>query len=98
MPGYEQWAKMAPQIPAAVKLGSINAEWAPDSKSFDYMLDGKRWRFDLTTRKAIESTDAPQAETATAHPPTGTVLARGRGREAATPPNARRRQTFALAA
>jgi dipeptidyl-peptidase-4 len=82
MPGYEQWAKMAPQIPAAVKLGSINAEWALDSKSFDYMLDGKRWRFDLATRKAIESTDAPQAETATAHPPTGTVLARGRGREA----------------
>lgn len=82
MPGYEQWAKMAPQIPAAVKLGSINAEWAPDSKSFEYMFDSKRWRFDLATRKGIEMTDAPRVETATAHTPTGTLLARGRGREA----------------
>jgi len=88
MPGYEQWAKMAPQIPAAVKLGSINTEWAPDSKSFEYMLDGKRWRFDLATRKAIEATDAPRVETATTPTPAGTVLARGRGREAdATSPD-----------
>ncbi|RYG31376.1 MAG: S9 family peptidase, partial [Burkholderiales bacterium] len=82
MSGHEQWAKVAPQIPTAAKLGSINAEWSADSQSFEYMLDGKRWRYDLTTRSAVEATGAPKAEAATAPTPTGTVLARGRGREA----------------
>lgn len=28
MPGYENWAKVSPQISGSVKLGSINASWA----------------------------------------------------------------------
>ena len=84
MPGYDNWAKMSPQIPGSVKLGSINAAWAGDSRSFDYSLDGKRWRFDLAALKASE---APAADTAadTRTPPfsaSGVVLARGRGAEA----------------
>jgi len=82
MPGYEQWAKVAPLIPTAAKLGSVNAEWSADSQSFEYMFDGKRWRFDLATRTAVEATDAPRVEAATTPTPTGTVLARGRGRDA----------------
>ena len=82
MPGYDQWAKVAPQIPMAVRLGSINAEWAADSQSFEYMLAGTRWRYDLTTKKAVEATDAPKAAEQTTPAATGTVLARGRGREA----------------
>ncbi len=82
MPGYEQWAKIAPQIPAAAKLGAINAEWAPDSQSFEYMLDGKRWRYNLTTKATTEVTDAPRVDATATPTPAGTVLARGRGREA----------------
>lgn len=82
MPGYEQWAKVAPQISAAAKLGAINAEWAPDSQSFEYMLDGKRWRFNVSTRKTVEVTDAPRPDATATPTPAGTVLARGRGREA----------------
>lgn len=83
MPGYENWAKVSPQISGSVKLGSINASWAEDSKSFDYSLDGKRWRFDLATLKASEA--PPRSAAEELHPPTsaagGLVLARGRGAE-----------------
>jgi outer membrane receptor protein involved in Fe transport len=61
----------------------------PDSGSFDYTLEGVRWRFDLTTLKAARVVEAP-GEPAPAGPaaqpaaaaPGGLVLARGRGREA----------------
>ena len=56
MPGYDQWAKMAPLIPGAVTSGAINAEWASDSKSFDYSFDATRWRFDLATQRVSEAT------------------------------------------
>jgi dipeptidyl-peptidase-4 len=90
MPGYERWLEMVPKIPGSVKLGQINAQWADDSKSFTYMFDGKRWRFDLATKRAAA---APQEETSTPSPVTGPavqpppapgalVLARGRGRDA----------------
>ena len=80
MPGYDQWAKMAPLIPGAVTSGAINAEWASDSKSFDYSFDATRWRFDLATQRVSEAT-APPANAKPAAP-AGPVFARGRGRDA----------------
>ena len=56
MPGYDNFAAMSQQIPRSVKLGSVNAEWADDSQSFEYTLDGTRLRFDLAT---MTSTEAP---------------------------------------
>jgi dipeptidyl-peptidase 4 len=85
MPGYENWAKISPQISDSVKLGSITATWAEDSKSFDYAFDGKRWRFDLATLKANEipaGDAAPETRAATPQSAGGLVLARGRGAEA----------------
>lgn len=83
MPGYDQWAKMAPLIPGAVTSGAINAEWAADSKSFDYSFDATRWRFDVGTQQVSEAT-APlgNARPAATPAPAGPVFARGRGREA----------------
>jgi dipeptidyl-peptidase-4 len=54
MPGYEQFQKMVLQIPAAVKLGSLGVTWNPDGKSFEYISDGKRYRFDVASRTAAE--------------------------------------------
>lgn len=87
MPGYQQWADMAPRIATAVKQGSVNAEWSPDSKSFEYTLDGKRWRFDVTTRSvaeppAVSNQSAPGPSASVPASTGGLVLARGRGREA----------------
>src|SRR5262245_11688016 len=86
LPGYETWAKMAPQIPRSVEMGGINADWAENSTYFDYSLDGRRWRFDTATKTTSpapprEPTDEP-ARPAAAPSPGGLLLARGRGREA----------------
>ena len=55
MPGYEQYQRVARQIPTAVESGAINALWAPDSRSFEYVRGGKRWHYDVSTRKTTET-------------------------------------------
>jgi dipeptidyl-peptidase-4 len=90
MPGYDRWAEMSPRIAGAVKQGSVTVEWAEDSGSFDYTLDGKRWRFDVRNRTVMEpprgvaqpSQPSPGPSVAPATPTGGLVLARGRGRDA----------------
>ena len=88
MPGYDNWAAMAPQIARSVKLGAVNADWAEDSQSFDYSADGKRLRFDLSTMSIAEAPPRAASEaapaTGPASPPAagGLILARGRGRDA----------------
>jgi dipeptidyl-peptidase 4 len=54
MPGYQQYQKMLQAIPGAVKLGSLGVTWSPDGRSFEYFNDGKRYRFDVSTRTAAE--------------------------------------------
>jgi dipeptidyl-peptidase-4 len=61
MPGYDQFQKIAREIPGSVKLGSINAQWKDDGSSFDYAKDGKLYRFDVATKQATVIGDAPPA-------------------------------------
>lgn len=56
MPGYDRYSLMAPKLSGAIKSGAVTAQWADDSKSFDFMKDGKRLRFDVA-RKLVG--DAP---------------------------------------
>ena len=79
MPGYEQYTRMAPKLAGAIKSGAINAVWADDGKSFDYMKDGKHWRFDVATKAATEATGAmPMPGGAGRRPGGGAGVARGR--------------------
>lgn len=89
MPGYAQWLEVSPQIAESIKTGAIAPVWAKDSKSFDYLLDGARWRFDLATGQASrvpeedgEASPAGPAAQPASTAPVGLVLARGRGRDA----------------
>lgn len=59
MPGYEQYASIAPQIRRSVKSGQILPKWEEDGKSFTYSRDGRMWRFDVKSKKA---TDIGKAE------------------------------------
>ncbi len=98
MPGYDNWARVAPEIPRAVKLGSINPEWADDSKSFEFELEGKRWRFDLEKMASAEAppkvVDADTPSLAPAAPSASLVLARGRGKETEVFTTDRRTRAF----
>ena len=90
MPGYAQWSEVSPQIFDAVKSGAIAPVWARDSLSFDYMIDGVRWRYDVATHKATPAqessseppTAGPAAQPAAPALPGGLQLARGRGKDA----------------
>ncbi len=58
MPGYDQYIKMRSQTVNAVKPGTFIANWKEDGKSFDYQLNGKKYTFDVSKKKAIEAGDA----------------------------------------
>jgi dipeptidyl-peptidase 4 len=62
MPGYERYKEIAPQIRSSVKQGRVSADWAEDGKSFEYNLDGKRYKFDIKKKKAVELGEAAKEE------------------------------------
>ena len=63
MPGYEQYQKMATQMQGAVRSGELRATWLENGKALEYTMDGKRYRYDVATRKASELPPLP-AQTA----------------------------------
>jgi dipeptidyl-peptidase-4 len=54
MPGYAQFTEMAPKLQRAMVSGAVNPQWADDGRSFEYSRGGKRWRYDVATRRAVE--------------------------------------------
>lgn len=58
MPGYEQYSKVAPQIRGSVEYGMISANWSEDGSSFQYVQDGKLWKYDVK-KKSKEDLGAP---------------------------------------
>ena len=54
MPGYEQYARVAPQINGSVKPGALQTFWIDGGKAFEYQRDAKWYRYDVATRKAAE--------------------------------------------
>ncbi|OEK03730.1 peptidase [Roseivirga sp. 4D4] len=59
MPGYEQYRSVAPQIRRSVKPGTLSANWAEDSKTFEYIKDGKLWSYDVRKKKLTDMGDPP---------------------------------------
>jgi dipeptidyl-peptidase-4 len=65
MPGYERYQRMAPLIAAA--LGGTGrgfgrgsgVTWSADGKTVDFENGGKRYRFDVATKKVTDATDTP---------------------------------------
>src|SRR5579862_1835377 len=53
MPGYEQYQRLAEQIPTAITSGALTATWSTD-RSVDYTRSGKRFRYDVASRQTTE--------------------------------------------
>jgi dipeptidyl-peptidase 4 len=83
MPGFARYDAMASQIPGSVRLGTLNVTWAEDGRSFEYVQEGTRYRYDVAARRASQL-DAPAARTA---PPIGRGVERGRQFEYAISPD-----------
>lgn len=60
MPGYAQYQKMAKEIPGAVRGGALTVAWK-DIATFEYVREGKQYRYNVATRAATEIGDAPDA-------------------------------------
>jgi dipeptidyl-peptidase-4 len=54
MPGYERYQKMSKEMQGAVKSGALNVAWKDEGKAFEYVRDGKTYRFDIATKKTTE--------------------------------------------
>jgi dipeptidyl-peptidase 4 len=60
MPGHARYQEMAPQLQSAMVSGALNVTWAEDGKSFEYVGDGKLWRYDVASREAVVVGDPPE--------------------------------------
>lgn len=61
-PGYEHYMKMSQDMRGAFQSGALSVKWADDGKSFEYNKDGRRWRFDLKTKKPVDIGEATRDE------------------------------------
>jgi len=86
-PGYDQFARMQPQIASAVVSGALNVSWSDDGESFEYSHDGKRWRYSVATRKATEAPAAAAQGQGQGRRGFGARPARGRQFTEATSPD-----------
>ena len=53
MPGYDQYTEMSPELRTAFVSGAVNASWAEDSGSFEYVYAGQRYRYDVKAKEAV---------------------------------------------
>ena len=84
MPGYDQYQKMATQIPGSVKSGAVAGTWVDSGKAFQYTWGGKLWRYNLAARTRAEATTTDTAKTPAGRNARGGGAGPGRGRQAAT--------------
>lgn len=83
-PGYERYSKMSKEIAGSVKRGSLQVRWVDEGKAFEYQQNGKNYRYEIASRKALEI--APTAIDA-GRGGRGGGIARGRQAASAVSPN-----------
>lgn len=81
MPGYQQYAEMAPQIRSSVDYGTLRATWK-DDRTFQYVEDGKLFSYDVRKKEVTDLGEAPRPERRRWNRP-----ARGRQYASADAPN-----------
>jgi dipeptidyl-peptidase 4 len=95
MPGYDRYREMAPQISGAVRSGALTVAWAADGASFEYTLDGQRYRYDVQERRATAVPAAAAAGAGGGQTGAGGGRpARGRQFESADSPDGRMRAFY----
>lgn len=82
MPGYENYAKVAPKISDAIVSGAVTSKWNEDSKSFTYVFDGNEYQYDVKSKKSTLIGEAPKRTSRRRRGP-----ARGRQHASVNSPN-----------
>lgn len=58
MPGYARYKKMSRDMTNAMKSGALTVTWKDEGQAFEYLKDGKRYRYDIATRRVADITPA----------------------------------------
>ena len=74
MPGYQRYVDVGRKISSSVKSGAVSVQWLDDGSAFDYRVDGKNQRLQIST---LELGDVP--ETADGPKPDSDTRGRRRG-------------------
>ena len=82
MPGYENYAAVAPKISDAIVSGAVTSKWDEDSKSFTYVYDGNQYEYDVKSKKSTLIGEAPERTSRRRRGP-----ARGRQHASVNSPN-----------
>ena len=53
LPEHREYERMAREIPSAIKSGALSVTWTGNT-TFEYTQEGKRYRFDVATRRSSE--------------------------------------------
>lgn len=77
MPGYERFEKLSKEIPGSVKMGSLSVAWKEEGQAFEYQKDGKRYHYDIASRRLSEAKPPSNAPPSTATPPSTGSRRRG---------------------
>lgn len=92
MPGYTRYETMVRELPGAVKSGALGVTWK-DAATFEYVLDGKVYRYDVAARTATAAGPAVGSDTAGRGGPGGSP-SRGRQFESTDSPDKRLRAFY----
>ncbi len=95
MPGYERYLRMSREITNAYKSGSLSVNWKDEGKALEYQKEGKRYRYDIATRKISQAGPA-SAQPSGQGSDTGRRRGRGETRDQAPRPARGRQFTSAL--
>jgi len=53
-PGYDRFTSMSKEMAGAFKTGALIVTWKDGGKAFEYLRDGKTWRYDIASKKTTE--------------------------------------------
>jgi dipeptidyl-peptidase-4 len=61
MPRYQRYEKLSREIPGSIKSGALSVTWIDGGARFEYLRDGKKYRYDIATRTAADVSKEPAA-------------------------------------
>lgn len=90
MPRYDRYEKLRREVAGSVSGGALSVAWDDGAATFTYQKDGKRWRYDATSKSVAETADEPAAAPS-GRRPGGRAPARGRQFDSALSPDGKLR-------
>ena len=69
MPGFDRYRSIGQQIAGSVRGGTLAVTWDRDSQSFTFTREGKRYRYDILRREALEREEGADGASRADRPP-----------------------------